>query len=349
MARRLAARSVLLLVLSLAAPVGAEPPVEAPPPGGADVPAEAAARALAIERLLDVIVHDGAKRDAAIALLVKDDRDGDGIGPLTALLTEHKKDTPVLVAVIRGLGRDGLVRAAGAIAEQLGHREDAVRGHAAVSLEYIGSREKAVVAALREFVEREKDEAIANHGYRALGRCGVGEARARDVLLRQAGSAKSEYASYGACIGLAYLEGDAKAARGVEKLLQKIGVPGSRRAGGQNAVKRTLVSWTLASIGDPKSAPWIRSELMARLENVKAEWVPGMLAFWDVVARVCAGERELLPAIAEGVRATVTYVRNLDLERYGAETRGLMDIYRTGREGAGFTPLGDDLLVEPVR
>ncbi|MHC5010273.1 MAG: hypothetical protein ACYTG6_04885 [Planctomycetota bacterium] len=196
---------------------------------------------------------------------------------------------------------------------------------------------------------QQKNVEIANHTYRALGRCGAGDAKVRALLLKEAGSAPSEFASYGACIGLAYFEGDRRAARGVEKLLKKIGVPGSRRGGGQNAIKRSLLSWTLASIGDAGSGPFVRDELMSGLEHVQAVWVGGLLAFWELVARVCEGERELLPGVEDGVRGAVSFVKAIDLSRYGAETRNLMDEYRRGREAGGFTPLGDHILNDERR
>jgi len=201
-----------------------------------------------------------------------------------------------------------------------------------------------VISALRKFVGKEKDEAIANHGYRALGRCGSKDAKVRALLLKKALGAKSEYASYGPVVGLAYFEGDKKAARGVEKLLKRIGVPGSRRGGGQNAVKRSLLSWTLAAIGDPKSGAFVREELMAGLEHVQAVWVGGLLRFWETVAKTCEGDRKLLPAVEDGVRGAVSFVKGMNLARYGAETRNLMNAYRTGREAAGFTPRGDNVL-----
>ena len=37
---------------------------------------------------------------------------------------------------------------------------------------------------------REKDETIANHMYRALGRCGAGEDKAREVLVKHASAGK---------------------------------------------------------------------------------------------------------------------------------------------------------------
>ncbi len=152
--------------------------------------------------------------------------------------------------------------------------------------------------------------------YRALGRCGVGDAKVRALLLKKSDSAKSEFASYGPTIGLAYFEGDAKAARGVEKILKKIGVPGSRRGGGQNTVKRGLLSWTLASIGDPKSAQFMREELIARLENVQAFWVDGLVRFYDAVAIKCEGDASAMA----GIEAGVGHLRQL---RQGSRPRSL--------------------------
>ena len=258
------------------------------------------------------------------------------------LLIEHRKNRALLVDLIRGLGRDKLPDADLPIAELLTHRDKKVRGNAAVSLEYIGSRDKRVVAALLRAAGKEKDEGIANHMYRALGRCGVKDSKTRALLLKKCGSGKSEYASYGPAVGLAYFEGDKKAARGVEKILKKIGVPGGK-GGATNAVKRSLVCWTLASIGDPKSAKFVREELMARLKNIKAEWVDGLWRFYRNVARKCEGKGSMAQ-IAGGVRGAVAYVKSLELERYGAETRSLMDEYRKDRKAAGFTPKGDYLL-----
>ncbi|MHC4669855.1 MAG: HEAT repeat domain-containing protein, partial [Planctomycetota bacterium] len=268
----------------------------------------------------------------------------DCMTPLLALLAEYRKNAARLVVIIRGLGRDQLLDAALPIAEFLAHKKEEVRGNAAVSLEYIGSRDKKVVAALRKAADREKDEAIANHMFRALGRCGVEDSKARSILLKKCAGAKSELATYGPTIGLAYFEGDKKAARGVEKILKKIGVPGSRRGGGQNTVKRGVLSWTLASIGDRKSGAFMRNELMARLKNVKAFWVGGLLSFYATVARKCEGTESSMAGIEEGVRGFAAFAKGANLGRYGAETRGLMDVYRKDREAAGFTPKGDYLL-----
>ena len=326
-------------------PADAAPPKVDPAPQADPAPQGAEARAAWIARLVEQVATGGAqRRDEALEELIGGDKEGDCIAPLAALMPEHKKNSILVIAIIRALGRDGLFQAALPIAAQLKHKDERVRGNAAVSLEYIGCREKKVIAALKRSADKEKDESIANHAYRALGRCASKDAKIRTFLLKKAGGAKSEYASYGPCIGLAYFEGDKKAARGVEKLLKKIGVPGSRRGGGQNAVKRSLVSWTLASIGDPKSGKFVREELMSGLEHVKAEWVGGLMTFWDTVARVCEGQRELMPGVEDGVRGAVSYIKRINLARYGAETRHLMDEYRKGREAASVRPKGDDIL-----
>jgi hypothetical protein len=296
------------------------------------------------ERIREVVEGSGKARDRAIDLLTRSDKSGDCTTPLILLLEQHKKNTALLAALIRGLGRDQLVEASLPIAEFLGHKKEEVRGNAAVSLEYIGDRHKKVVAALTKAAGREKDDVIANHMYRALGRCGVEDSKARSILLRECAGAKSEFTSYGPTIGLAYFVGDKKAARGVEKILKKIGVPGGRRGGGQNTVKRGVLSWTLASIGDGNSGAFVREELIARLENVNAFWVGNLRSFYRTVARKCDGNEDAMAGIEEGVRGIVAFTRGARLGRYGAETRSLMDEYRRGREAAGFTPKGDYLL-----
>ena len=274
------------------------------------------------ERVREVVDGDEKARQLAINSLIRNDKGGDCTAPLVLLLPAHKKDTALLVDLIRALGRDQLDQAAETVSQFLTHKNEAVRGNAAVSLEYIGSDEKEVVAALRRAAEREKDPAIANHMYRALGRCGVEDKKARTLLLKKCAGGKSEFATYGPLLGLAYFEGDAKAARGVEKVLKKIGVPGSRRGGGQNTVKRGVLSWTLASIGDEKSGAFMREELIAKLKNVKAFWVAGLRNFYDAVARKCEGDKGAMAQIETGVGGFVAFAKGADLGRYGAETRG---------------------------
>jgi len=296
------------------------------------------------ERIRAVVDGPQAARMRAMDQLIRNDEGGDCRTPLILLLGEHKKNTALLVDLIRGLGRDQVLDAALLIPEFLTHKDEKVRGNAAVSLEYIGSRQKEVVSALLKAAGREKDAAIANHMYRALGRCGVEDSRARSTLLKKCEGSKSEFASYGPTIGLAYFKGDKKAIRGVEKALKKIGVPGGRRGGGGNTVKRGVLSWTLASIGDEKSGAFVREELIAKLKNIKAFWVGGLRSFYGTVARTCEGDKSGMQAIEDGVRGFVSFAKNANLGRYGAETRGLMDEYRTGREDADFTPKGDGLL-----
>ncbi len=311
---------------------------------GGDDPAPESARAKWIAQRIERLTSSADERDDAILELIDSDKKGDCTNALIAVLPEHKKNAPVLVAVIRALGRDRLWAAAIPITEFLRHKEASVRGNAAVSLEYIGRQKKPVHTAIRKAVMKERDEAVANHMYRALGRCSVGDSASRALLLKKASRAKTEFATYGPSIGLAYWRGDVKAARGVQKILRLIGVPGSRRGGGTNTVKRGLISWTLASIGDEKSAKFMDEEMIAKLEHVKAPWVGGLATFWDNVARVCEGDDDLMPGVEQGVRGFVQYAKRADLGRYGAETRSLMDDCRTGREPAGFTPTGDNLL-----
>lgn len=323
---------------------------DAPPPEADDAapPPDGEERVAWIADLVRQVVERGGRdRARALERLVKADGDGDCTGPLLALLPEHKKDAVLLEAVLRALGRDGLEAAALPIADFLDHKVDSVRANAAVSLEYIGSHDRKVVAALRKASDREKEAAIANHVFRALGRCGAGDAKVRALLLKKAASGKSEFATYGPCLGLAYFDGDEKAMRGVEKVLKQVGIPGSRRGGGQNTVKRGVISWTLASIGDAKSAKFVREELIERLENVQAFWVDGMRRFWAGVAACCDGDASQLPAVVGGVRIIVTFARGGDLGRYGAETRSLMDDARKDRDTSTFEPRGDWLLEAP--
>ena len=331
-------RTMLLLAMTAtlvaSQPTAADEVSDTPPPGEA--------RAKWIDQQVARIPNGSHEaRTRAIKALIAHDQAGDCVGRLVALLEGQKKNIPVLVALVRGMGRDGLTGVAVPMTALLKHKDASVRGNATVSLEYIGDHDKKVIAALRKAAGREKDAAIANHLWRALGRCGRKDAKVRAALLKEAGSAKSEFASYGPCIGLAYFEDDEKAMRGVEQLLHRIGVPGRSAT---NAIKRSLVSWVLACIGDAKSAAFVREKLIARLKHMQQPWVAGLQTYWELVARTCDGEPALLPAVEEGVRGAVTYVRDtLNLGRYGAETRNLMDEYRLSREG-DFTPRGDHIL-----
>lgn len=338
--------AALALVAAVAAGPIVRPPCAAgePPPAAPPVaPADAGTRAAWITARFDQLASAQA-RDGAIQQLLDGDRGGDCTGPLIALLSDKTTDPALLLSLVRALGRDGLEAAALPLAGLLDHKDDQIVANAAVSLEYVGSRDKKVIAALKKLAEGAKDEAIANHAYRALGRSGSKEASVRDLLLDRASSGRSEFATYGPAVGLAYVEGDEKAMRGVEKILKTLGVPGSRRGGGTNTVKRGVLSWTLASIGDAKSGKFVREELIAGLDHVQAFWVAGLVTFWDTVARVCEGDRASLPLVAAGVAGFVTIAKAGDLGRYGAEVRSLTDDARKGRVVKGFTPKGEGLL-----
>lgn len=296
------------------------------------------------ERIAEVKNGTNDERKAAVDALVKNDKGGDCVNPLLAALEENKKKTELVIDVIRGLGRDQLLDADAAVAGFLTHKDPLVRGNAAVSLEYIGSKDPKIVAALRKAAGKEKEEIIASHMFRALGRCGVGDSKTRSFLLKKISSARSEFASYGPMVGLAYFEGDAKAARGVEKQLKKIGVPGGRRGGGQNTVKRGVLCFTLAHIGDPKSAKFMREELIKKLENVEAFWVGGLRTFYRTTASACEGDPNALGEVAQGVRGFVGYAKRFDPERYDREARSMMDECRKGRNSEGFVPKGESLL-----
>jgi hypothetical protein len=331
----------IVAVMTCVGRVAAE---DAPAAGAAVAPASGEARAAWItERVADAASAAPAG-DRAIAQLLAADRDGDCTGPLIALLADRKLDTGVLVRLVRALGRDGLAAAAVPVAGLLDAKDAWVVANAAVSLEYIGHGDKKVLTALKRLASTTEDEVVAAHAYRALGRCGRGDAAVRTLLLDKAASGKSEFATFGPCIGLAYFERDEAAMRGVEKLLKGIGVPGSRRGGGTNTVKRGLVSWTLAQVGDAKSAAFVREDLVGGLKNVKAFWVEGLATFWRTVADVCAGARDRMPEVEEGVRGFVQFAKAGDLQRYGAEVRSLDDAARAGRASAGFVPKGDGLL-----
>jgi hypothetical protein len=283
----------------------------------------------------------------AIRALVRADKDGDCVAPLIALLEEKKKDADLVWRLIRALGRDGLTAAALPVSKFLGHKDESIRANAAVSLEYIGSRDKKVVAALMKAATKQKDEAVANHMYRALGRCGVENAKARALLLKMTASAKSEFASFGPAIGLGYFTGDEKAARGVEKILKQIGLPGGRRGGGANSIKRGLLAWTLASIASKKSGKFMRDEMIAKLENMRAFWVEGLRNYWLSVARVCEGEESEMAAVEGGLRVIVGFAKRFALGQARDGMQDLMDEARKGRDNSDFTPKGDYLLGSP--
>ena len=84
--------------------------------------------------------------------------------------------------------------------------------------------------------------------------------------------------------------------------------------------------------------------MVGGLKNVEAFWVSGLRQFWEGCARACIGEEGALEEVESGVGVFVSFARGGELERYGAETRGLMDDSRNVRESSGFKPRGDDIL-----
>ncbi|MCG3133243.1 MAG: hypothetical protein HMLKMBBP_00368 [Planctomycetes bacterium] len=339
-------------MLAMMAEAKTDPGKDAAAGAAADGPPEdAEGRAKWIAERIREVGGEQALRDKALARLVKHDKDGDCVTPLVALLPLHQANTSTLRAIVRALGKDGLAAAALPLAEQLKHKEVTIRANAAVSLEYVGSRDKKAVAAMLARAAAEKDEGVANHLWRALGRCGVEDPKVRGALVEHAGGAKSEFASFGPLIGLAYLEKDEKAMREVEKILGQLGMPGGgRRSGPSNTIKRGVASWTLASIGDAKSGKFVRAELLEPLDNMRAFWVDPLRVFWRTTAEVCEGAKEKLPEVEQGVRGIVAFSRNPQFgggaEGDAPEPKKLMDEARAKRDRTAFTPRGDDLLGE---
>ena len=130
-------------------------------------------------------------------------------------------------------------------------REDDIRANADVTLEHIG--DPRAVEPLTKHLSRERDERTYNDCCRALGRCGAKQDAARKTLLHELAIAKSPQTSAGPAIGLAYFEKDAEAARGLEKAAKKEG----------DHTRRAPILWALSEVGDPKSAEFVKRELLA--------------------------------------------------------------------------------------
>lgn len=317
------------------APEGGEGGEAAPEgPAAPDAPGNDAERKAWIAELLKIIREGGpAKRKEALNSLVANDKDGDCIQPLIALVTEWEKDKDRvlhLVDIVRVLGIPELNEAAVAMHGLLKHKDDSLRANVAVTLEYIGNPES--VGPLKARVGREKDEKIANHMYRALGRCGKGDSKVRTLLLKKSKAGKSEWATYGPIVGLSYFEKDAKAARGVEKILGAMGPPGGRRGGGRGTMRRALLAWTLAQIADPKSGKFMREKMLKQLENSQAWWTEAVVTYYDAVARCCEGDEAAAGEVDEGIRRTLSFVGGTD---------DVMDDARKERDKSKFEPNAD--------
>ncbi len=287
---------------------GPAAPAPAAPDGAADAD-HAKARGEWIKTQLERVVSGAADdRVAACRSLVENDEKGDCVAPLVALIPVHQKENPPLVVdIVRSVGVPGLEIAAEEVGKLLKHKDRLVRGNAAVTLEYIGS--PASIKPLKARASKEKDASIANHMYRALGRCGANDKGVRGTLLKKAEGSKSEFAALGPIIGLAYFDKDKAARRGLEKLLKKMGIPGGRRGGFQNVIKRAVIGLALAQIGDEKSGKFVREELLKQAENMQGRWSGAIRGFYVAVARSCEGEEEAKSDLEDSVRRTLEFAQ----------------------------------------
>jgi hypothetical protein len=318
-----------------------EAPPDTPAEPGGDAPGEPAAEAAPqdddarlawIKQTLAIARGPiRTKRREALRLLMTSDKEGDCITPVIASLPEIEEDLPVLIDTVRALGRDNLVAAAEPIEAYLKHKDDDVRANAAVTLEYIGSPTSA--KALQGRFKREKVENIANHLARALGRCGAGDAKVRAFLAKEIKGAKTETAAFGPIVGMAYFEGDAKAARAVEKLMKQIGPPsGGRRGGWQNAMKRTMLAWCLSEIGDKKSADFIKEDMLKPLEHAQGRMIDMVVPYYEAVAASCGGDKTAKDTVGAGTQRAL---------EWSGGTTAFRDEARKERDVSTFEPKAD--------
>jgi hypothetical protein len=310
--------------------------VPPPPPAGAPSadpskpsdPAASpdAARAEWITKTIEVVRKGGADataadaRDRAITELVKADKNGDCLEPLCAVMLELKRDPLSQVAILKRIGKDQLLIVEPSVATLLDDKNADVRGNAAVTLEYVG--DPRAVEALQKQVVRERDEDVKSNLCRALGRCGAHQASVRKSLLHEVDAAKSDRASIGPIIGLAYFEKDADAARAVEKLAAKAPLGG----------KRSTLLWTLTEIGDPKSAEFVDKEILPAAAKDTKSWLGG--AVYKFVMAVVSVLKVPTDEASKGeVFAGVG--RSLDWTGFAD------DAARKGRDGGGFKPKGE--------
>ncbi|MFO0934480.1 MAG: HEAT repeat domain-containing protein [Planctomycetota bacterium] len=287
----------------------------APRGAGAAPPDDDAVRAALVGRVLD---GTSAARADAIAKLLADDVSGAGFAAVVGAVAEleKRKDAPALVDVARQLGRPGLEKAVATLVGMLDAKDAELRATAAVSLEHVGSA--TAVGPLLARLDREKDDAVLLHLLRAVGRCGPFEERVRAALDRRASSGKTEALCCAAVIGLAHAKGDAATARLLEDHLTKVGPPGfGRRADkGVNSLKRVYLGWALATVGDPKSAAFVREKLVKPLEHVSGgPVVDAVIAFYVAVFDVCEGRRDAMAIVEAGAKTVLaTYGNPLTAE-----------------------------------
>ncbi len=303
------------------APTGPAVPVDpamAGEPGMAADPAAPATdlRAAWIEKAIDRIkaTADALARASAIREFLAQDQKDDCVHALLSLAIEAQKDTALRIAIVRGLGRPGLEVAVPTLLGFLDEKVDDVRSNTIVSLEYIGSQ--TAVEALTKRLSREKNEQIYANVCRALGRCGAKLETARKQLVRELGSSRNDVQFAGAAIGLAHFEKDADAARALEHEIKKNG------AGN----KRGFALWALTEIMDPKSAEFVKKEVLANEKNV---WVrPFVSAVYNILSDN-AGEGS-----GTAVSGGMSYI-------VGTIPGGIADSARRGREDAGYQPKGE--------
>ena len=274
-----------------------------------------------------------AKRQEALTALVMADKEGDCLHPLAELLPTLELDAQK-IDVIRTLGRDKLRFAAPFVEPFVKDKNEAIRGNAAVTLEYIGC--PTSVKALSKRLSKEKVESIHNNLARALGRCGKGDSKVRQTLVKRSAAGKTPLWGLGAIIGLAYFEKDAKAARAVEKLLKKVGPPSFGRRGwrgmGTSTLRRTLLTYTLSEIGDPKSEKFVQEELIKPLRNIQNRWMRPLTEFYGNVIRAIRGEDGAKGDVEGGVTYSLGLV---------TESQDLKDPARKERDATNFTPKAD--------
>ena len=268
-----------------APPLAAAPPAQAPvDPGMAGdsgaapdaTPTVDDARRAWIDQAVERIrgTADALARASAIREFLAQDRKNDCIDALCTLAIASKKETDLQIAIVRGLGRPGYDAAVPTMLGFLDAKSDDLRSNTIVSLEYVGSA--LPIDALSKRLSREKDERIYANVCRALGRCGAKDEAVRKTLVRELQTAKSDCQFAGATIGLAHFEKSAEAARALEHEIKKNGA----------GAKRAFALWALTEIMDPKSAEFVKKEVLA---NEKNPWV---LPFVSAVYNMLVGQRD---------------------------------------------------------
>jgi len=295
-------------------------------------PASGPERAAWIGKLVHLIQReDKILRRRALRTLIEQDKEEDCIAPLVPLLAtfHEEKRVDALIDVVRRLGVPGLEAATPVLHELLEHEDASVRGHVAVTLEYIGSA--ASTQPLLERLKGEKEVVLANHMARALGRCGAGDAAVRKRLLRLAQPGKdTDFGSFGAVIGLAYFEGDAKLARAVERKIPKLGSP-FKLGKNTHTFLRAALLWCLSEIRDPKTAPFLRRRVVAPLEKETSPWKSSLIKYCEAIARRCEGDDAAQKDVDKGIEAFL----------WADEAGGLADTFRRGRNMERFVPKGE--------